>query len=566
VAEPGLARLELRVSAPGLAPAIEVIPLSLLPADSGDKSTANLIFAANAPCLLSGAGKQLGGTGGRVLSSFPGGRYFGTSQNSGFAPVTDGERLQLVVNAAALPETETELRAVLQLGGQRQTLVVPFPEPKPYVLDFTVDLAAKSPLALDTAPAAALVLTAAVPAAMSAGVAPTPPVTLRFSRAVDPASLAYACAPDPGGWATAWNGDHTAVTLTHAPFAADTYYRFSLSGAATPDGLPLAPGNVPEAWTFSTAPCAGGEPDYDGDGYVSTACGGDDSDDNDPEVNPGEAEVRNGRDDNSNGLVDEGTDGVPPAPPADLTASYDLSTGVLQLHWTATGADGYVGTAAGSDLRYQTYAMTDVSWYTAAKLADPPVPHAPGTAETYTAILDLPAGTCEFAVRLGDAAGNWSALSNVARLEVRRPTVRVVTPAGGEVWLAGAGGWIEWTTTGDLGQLKIEFSPDGGASWQTVAGNVGNSGEYEWTGPAAPASCGLIRISELDGDPVGTSDCFLVVFPVDPDGDGEITSDDLLLLGEYLAENLAGELEADLDGNGIVDVNDLLALTYLLAQ
>ena len=565
-ASPGVARLELRISAPGLAPAIKMVPLSLLPAAGKDKSTPNLVFSANAPCLICGTGRQLGGTGGRVLSNFPGGQYFGTTQNSGYVPVSDGDRLQLVVNAAALPEAETALRAVLQLGGQRQTLVIPYPEPRGYVLDFTVDLAAKSPLDLDTAPAEALVMASVRPAAFSAGVAAAAPVTLRFSRAVAPESLAYACVPDPGGWTAAWNGEHTLVTLSHAAFAAGTYYTFALTGAATPDGLPLAPGNVPETWTFTTAAGAGGAADNDGDGYVSTACGGDDSDDNDPEINPGQAEVRNGVDDNSNGLVDEGTDGVPPAPPADLSASYDLSTGVLQLHWTATGADGYVGAAAGYDLRYQTYALTESSWYTAVPLADPPVPHAPGTAENYTAILDLPAGACEFALRIGDAAGNWSALSNVARLEVRRPTVRVVTPAGGEVWLAGAGGWIEWTTGGDIGQLRIEYSPDGGESWQMVAGSVGNSGQYEWTGPAEASSCALVRVSELDGDPVGTSDCFLVVFPVDPDGDGEITADDLLLLGEYLAENLAGELEADLDGNGVVDVNDLLALTYLLSQ
>jgi len=50
--------------------------------------------------------------------------------------------------------------------------------------------------------------------------------------------------------------------------------------------------------------------DIDGDGYDDIACGGDDCDDNDMDINPGAAELHDGLDQDCDGLVDEGV--IPP--------------------------------------------------------------------------------------------------------------------------------------------------------------------------------------------------------------------------------------------------------------
>ena len=56
--------------------------------------------------------------------------------------------------------------------------------------------------------------------------------------------------------------------------------------------------------------CANGYGDYDTDGYDSLVCGGDDCNDRDENINPGQVELCNGFDDNCNDATDEGGDAL----------------------------------------------------------------------------------------------------------------------------------------------------------------------------------------------------------------------------------------------------------------
>jgi hypothetical protein len=83
----------------------------------------------------------------------------------------------------------------------------------------------------------------------------------------------------------------------------------------------------------------------------------------------------------------------------------------------------------------------------------------------------------------------------------------VNSPNGGESWQAGSTHDITWTSTGSVGAVKIEFSSDQGASWNTIANSTSNSGTYSWQVPNISSNNCLVRISEAnDADPSDASD------------------------------------------------------------
>lgn len=74
-------------------------------------------------------------------------------------------------------------------------------------------------------------------------------------------------------------------------------------------------------------------------------------------------------------------------------------------------------------------------------------------------------------------------------------------PAGGEVFRAGDSKLISWQSVG-VGNVKIEYTPDAGATWKLVAGSVAAaSGGYYWTIPSDlnSALC-RIRVTQINGD------------------------------------------------------------------
>lgn len=100
------------------------------------------------------------------------------------------------------------------------------------------------------------------------------------------------------------------------------------------------------------------------------------------------------------------------------TVALSHAAGVTVL-WTAPGGDGYAGRAAAYDLRYSREAITEASFAQATAVAGLPAPALPGTTET-CAITGLEVGVFYyFAIKAVDAAGNWSAMSNVISGEVR---------------------------------------------------------------------------------------------------------------------------------------------------
>ncbi|MDQ1355380.1 MAG: hypothetical protein QG657_5690, partial [Acidobacteriota bacterium] len=139
----------------------------------------------------------------------------------------------------------------------------------------------------------------------------------------------------------------------------------------------------------------------------------------------------------------------------------------------------------------------------------------------------------------GDIPSNFTSLTNISQLDVgynclsaTDPTLRtwldthdpdwesnqtncgtitVTSPNNGETWLIGSTHEITWSSTGALGNVRIEFSSDNGSNWTEITASTENDGVYSWTVPGISSTNCLVRISETDGDPSDTSDAVFTI-------------------------------------------------------
>lgn len=99
------------------------------------------------------------------------------------------------------------------------------------------------------------------------------------------------------------------------------------------------------------------------------------------------------------------------------------------------------------------------------------------------------------------------------------PTVTVTYPNGGET-LSGNQNitWVASDPDGDTVSIKLEYSADSGATWNTIASAVSNSGSYQWdTSSVANGSSYEIRVTASDGKD-SASDSSDAVFSVSNGG------------------------------------------------
>jgi RHS repeat-associated protein len=79
-------------------------------------------------------------------------------------------------------------------------------------------------------------------------------------------------------------------------------------------------------------------------------------------------------------------------------------------------------------------------------------------------------------------------------------SLTLIYPNGREVLTAGSAHDITWTFTGTVGNIKIEYSIDGGDSWTMIEDSTENDGSFTWTVPDTASDHCLVRISENDED------------------------------------------------------------------
>lgn len=65
--------------------------------------------------------------------------------------------------------------------------------------------------------------------------------------------------------------------------------------------------------------------------------------------------------------------------------------------------------------------------------------------------------------------------------KVKITDIQLSSPIGGETWFAGTTKQIKWVARTNTGTVDIDFSSDGGNTWQNIVSGVHNSGTYNWT-------------------------------------------------------------------------------------
>ncbi len=129
-------------------------------------------------------------------------------------------------------------------------------------------------------------------------------------------------------------------------------------------------------------------------------------------------------------------------------------------------------------------------------------------------VPSTPSTTC--LVRVSDATdGDPVSQSNAVFTILEDPRVPEITltyPNGGNTFRILTRVNITWTSVGDISNVHIELSSDGGTIWSDIAASTTNSGTYSWTVPSEPSTQCLVRVSDADdGDPTDVSDAVFTI-------------------------------------------------------
>lgn len=130
---------------------------------------------------------------------------------------------------------------------------------------------------------------------------------------------------------------------------------------------------------------------------------------------------------------------------------------------------------------------------------------------TWTEVPNTQATNCK--VRISDAQdGEPNDMSdNFFSVDVE-PSLNMVAPNGGEIWSSGSSKEIRWTSS-NVSNVKIEYTTDGGAKWNSIIESTPSVGYYLWNNiPDANSLLCKVRVSDAeDGNPFAISDDYFQI-------------------------------------------------------
>ncbi len=128
-------------------------------------------------------------------------------------------------------------------------------------------------------------------------------------------------------------------------------------------------------------------------------------------------------------------------------------------------------------------------------------------------IKNLPDGKYYWSVQSIDNCFAGSKFAPAQSFIVQSPKTIIITcPKGGEIWETGSCPVITYSSLGNSGHINLDYSTDGGMTWDTIITNAIDNGEWiNWTVPNTPSTKCKIRVSDTDGDPSVVSNGFFSI-------------------------------------------------------
>ena len=90
--------------------------------------------------------------------------------------------------------------------------------------------------------------------------------------------------------------------------------------------------------------------------------------------------------------------------------------------------------------------------------------------------------------------------------------ITITYPVGGEVFAIGSNPVITYTSTGTSGSINLDYSTNGGVTWNAISSNQPDIGSYNgWIIPNTPSTNCKIRIRDIDGYPSAISKGLFII-------------------------------------------------------
>lgn len=158
---------------------------------------------------------------------------------------------------------------------------------------------------------------------------------------------------------------------------------------------------------------------------------------------------------------------------------------------------------------------------------------------TYTYSTALTDGSHIFGVRAVDAVGHKGEANTLEfTIDATGPEVTVLSPNGGELWAGGTSHYINWSTVDESkGTVDIDYSTNGGTSWNILVSAITDTGSYLWNVPEIDTSQARIRVTATDSagnSDVDTSDGDFTIDSTPPSIE-DVASPEIDTTGAYIS-------------------------------
>lgn len=190
-----------------------------------------------------------------------------------------------------------------------------------------------------------------------------------------------------------------------------------------------------------------------------------------------------------------------------------------EIFWIVTPATITVTSPNGGE-EWDVGSAHNITWNASPSVGDVRIDYTSTGGETWTNIVtytyndgsytwtvpNTPSQNCRVRVSKADSETGPSDVSDENFTINSATSITVTSPNGGEILEVESTFEINWTSSGEVGNVKIDYSTNGGETWTNIVESMDNNGRYNWTVPGNTSHNCVIKVSETDGNPYDISD------------------------------------------------------------